>query len=349
MSKGTEFNYDVVKKLVGQGLLYIRIKRGYGFVIGHTSDSDSDIPVVLSTARHDAEPKTQSEYQNLDQSAPSDPAPVQQPSNNTTTDVTSPPLQPGSKQKEENPLDFFDTVVNEFPSTITEPTEMLRYLQKKIVRGRPLEVTNHSVELEGGTNFITVDRENILQTTFEELKDVADPRITFEVQFYGEQAVDSGGPRKEWLRLCNQNIKLKYFDNGLKEHLSEDYFYVGQLISIVLLHNGQLPVYIPEEILQAICLDKCEQLSPCVMELKRGMDTLGVPRFGTKFPLLIHLLRPSAIAKLSVRKLLFLLKAEFSEEGSNRLVYEKAVYTKFVKYVRDVSSGRRAPTLENIL
>ena len=25
------------------------------------------------------------------------------------------------------------------------------------------------------------------------------------------------------------------------------------------------------------------------------------------------------------------------------------MYTKFVKYVRDVSSGRRAPTLENIL
>ena len=162
MSKGTEFNYDVVKKLVGQGLLYIRIKRGYGFVIGHTSDSDSDIPVVLSTARHDAEPKTQSEYQNLDQSAPSDPAPVQQPSNNTTTDVTPPPLplQPGSKQKEENPLDFFDTVVNEFPSTITEPTEMLRYLQKKIVRGRPLEVTNPSVELEGETNFNCRQREH---------------------------------------------------------------------------------------------------------------------------------------------------------------------------------------------
>ena len=96
-----------------------------------------------------------------------------------------------------------------------------------------------------GRQTLTVDRENILQTTFEELKDVADPRITFEVQFYGEQAVDSGGPRKEWLRLCNQNIKLKYFDNGLKEHLSEDYFYVGQLISIVLLQNGQLPVYIP--------------------------------------------------------------------------------------------------------
>jgi len=71
---------------------------------------------------------------------------------------------------------------------------MLRYLQKKIVFGRPLEVTNSSQILEGETNFITVDRHNILETTFEALKHVADPRVTFEVQFYGEQGVDSGGP-----------------------------------------------------------------------------------------------------------------------------------------------------------
>ena len=44
-----------------------------------------------------------------------------------------------------------------------------------------------------------------------------DPRITFEVQFYGEEAEDRGGPRKEWIRLCNQKIQLKYFEQGLKE------------------------------------------------------------------------------------------------------------------------------------
>ena len=166
---------------------------------------------------------------------------------------------------------------------------MLRYLQKKIVSGRPLEVTNSSRILEGETNFITVDRHNILETTFEELKHVADPRVTFEVQFYGEQAVASGGPRKEWIRLCNQKIKDIYFDNGLKEHMSEDYYYIGQMVCIALLQNGQLPVYIPEEILQAIFVEDLE-LPSCVRELKGGMDTLGIPMFGRKFPMLLYLL-----------------------------------------------------------
>lgn len=80
--------------------------------------------------------------------------------------------------------------------------------------------------------------------------------------FLGEQAVDSGGPRKEWIRLCNQQINTKYFDNGVKEHLLEDYFYVGQMISIAFLQNGQLPVYIPEDILQVYLW---ENLSSCFL------------------------------------------------------------------------------------
>ena len=51
-------------------------------------------------------------------------------------------------------------------------------------------------------NFITVNIHNILETTLEELKCVADIRVTFEVQFYSEQAVDSGG-------LRNQKNQLK--------------------------------------------------------------------------------------------------------------------------------------------
>ena len=85
--------------------------------------------------------------------------------------------QPGQKVKVQ-PLeadDFFSTVVNEFPSMIVEPTEMLRYLQKKIVKGRPLDIIDLSAVLEGDVNYITVDRENILETTFEELKNVDDP------------------------------------------------------------------------------------------------------------------------------------------------------------------------------
>ena len=45
LSKQTEYNYDVVKELVGQGLLYIRIKVGFEFVVNenHASNSDSEL------------------------------------------------------------------------------------------------------------------------------------------------------------------------------------------------------------------------------------------------------------------------------------------------------------------
>lgn len=67
LSKGTEYNYDVVKKLVGQGLLYIRIKKGYEFVIEHTSDSDSDLPEIVSAMENNvATTEAQSQYQNVE-------------------------------------------------------------------------------------------------------------------------------------------------------------------------------------------------------------------------------------------------------------------------------------------
>ena len=275
LGKGTEYSY-VVKKLVDQGLLYLRMKKDFQFVIDdNTSDVDSDPPPVLYTPANTSAPPVvlpTSDGDPVPSAVPSPPNTVQQVSHATVND--SPSLVHSLSEQKINGPDEFSTLVNEFPSSISEPTEILRYLQKKIVKGRALEVSDPTMSLEGETNFITVDRDNILQTTFDELKVVADPRVTFEVQFYGEQAVDSGGPRKEWIRLCNQNIKLKYFDHGLKDHLSEDYFYVGQMVCIALLQNGQLPTYIPEENLQAIFVDSDEQsLSPCVFDLKRGMDT----------------------------------------------------------------------------
>ena len=381
LGKQTEYNYDVVKKLVGQGLLYLRIKVGFEFVLNedHTSDSDADLlqvgsletSIVPSNSNGTSKgtsgtvPGTSNGTSGIVPGTSNGTSAIAPGTSNGTSGIVpgtsngtsgivpgtsnetfgivpgtshgtsgiipvtsygtsviipatcngTPGIIPGTsgtsgivpgtsngtsgifpgsladnpgissiyativqheeQQKTESPHDFFCQVVNEFPVHIMEPTEMLRYLQKKIVSGRPLEVTNSSRILEGETNFITVDRHNILETTFEELKHVADPRVTFEVQFYGEQAVDSGGPRKEWIRLCNQKIKDTYFENGLKEHMSEDYFYIGQMVCIALLQNGKLPVYIPEDILQAIFIDEDVELPPCVRELKCGMDTLS--------------------------------------------------------------------------
>ena len=203
---------------------------------------------------------------------------------------------------------------------------MLRFLQKKILLGRDLDVSDVSSELSGDTNYISVDRDNILETTFSELNDVNDPRITFEVQFYGEQAEDRGGPRKEWIRLCNQKIQPKYFEQGLKEHLASDYFYIGQMAAIALLQNGQLPVYIPETVLQNVFTGPYPSTHPCISNLQKGLDTLGIHAVGRKFPQFLHLFRPSENAKLSVKRLLHLLIPKFSEKGSNSLKYEKSAY-----------------------
>ncbi|KAK2552385.1 hypothetical protein P5673_026465 [Acropora cervicornis] len=73
---------------------------------------------------------------------------------------------------------------------------------------------------------------NIKETAFEEFSDVTDPRVTFEIQVCIEVGVDSVGPRKQWLRLCNRNVKLKNFDNGLQEQLVEDFVFVGQMVCI---------------------------------------------------------------------------------------------------------------------
>ena len=161
---------------------------------------------------------------------------------------------------------------------------------------------------------IAVDHANILDTTFKELKTVQDPRVTFQVDFYSEMAQDSGGPRKEWIRLCNQHNKTKFFDHGLKEHLAEEYFFVGQMAGIALLQNGQAPKHFSEDLLNDIFASEERELSPCVLKLRQGLDSLGIHRFARKFPFFLYLPRPSQnYAKQTVPVLIHLLKLKFSE------------------------------------
>ena len=52
----------------------------------------------------------------------------------------------------------------------------------------------------------------------------------------------------------------------------------------------------------------------------------------------LHLLRPTPPQPLTVKNVTNLLKPEFSEEGSNSRTFENAVYTKFMKYLREAAS-----------
>ena len=89
--------------------------------------------------------------------------------------------------------------------------EILKFLQKIFVKGRPLNVADMNTSPEGETNYICVDRENVLQSTFAELESITDYRVTFKVDFLGKMAKDYGGPRKEWIALINKGIKKKIF------------------------------------------------------------------------------------------------------------------------------------------
>lgn len=64
-------------------------------------------------------------------------------------------------------------------------------------------------------------------------------------------------------------------------------------------------------------------------------------QIGCQLPMFLHLLRRNPDHMLTVKQLVHLLKPEFSPEGSNSRSLENKVYAAFVKYMREVASGRR--------
>ena len=179
-----------------------------------------------------------------------------------------------------------------------------------------------------------MDQENVLQSTFAELESITDYRVTFEVDFLGEVARDYGGPRKEWIALVNKAIKKNYFDNGLRDLLADEYFFVGIMVAIALFQNGQLPVYMPETTIQSVF--GSNETSPYILKLREGLHVFYLDILMEEFPVLQHLLRPN-LMPLNAKMILQILKPNFSPDGSTAFSREKSVYGLFVKYVRQVS------------
>ncbi|XP_069109504.1 uncharacterized protein [Argopecten irradians] len=232
----------------------------------------------------------------------------------------------------------------------SNPVEILKFLQANTIVGRKLEVEDvtETIASEGETNHICVDRENILETAFDEIQQIKNFRITLEVDFYGESVSDLGGPRKEFFRLVLMAIKEKYFDHDLRSVLSEDYLTVGKILGLSILQNGPLPTFIRHDVLNEL-FSNDESQSSCIQNLRIGLDEVGIYQIGSRVPSFVFLLRPSN-KKLTVRALTHYLKPNFSETGSNGRVQEGAVYAAFMRYIREVASGRRGTlTLSNIL
>ena len=62
------------------------------------------------------------------------------------------------------------------------------------MRGRPLDILNESEESQGEKLEIFISRDNILEDTFSEIKSFQDFSYPIEVNYFGEEAFDMGGP-----------------------------------------------------------------------------------------------------------------------------------------------------------
>ena len=121
-------------------------------------------------------------------------------------------------------------------NSIENPVDILRAAQKAIVCGRPLEIESLDSTI-GAKNQIMINRHDVFNIAKEELSGNNDLRKTTEVSFYGETARDYGGLRKEFFRLCLQEINEKHFAHGLREEMIDDFNIIGVIFVLSILQN----------------------------------------------------------------------------------------------------------------
>ena len=101
--------------------------------------------------------------------------------------ITSTPLQTASSSSFDIEKEIIEIISDcrkqEFENN---PVEILRIMQKQLVQGRDLEISDATVCINGLTNFIMVDRFNLLKTGLEEIGLLENKFICLEVQFYNE-------------------------------------------------------------------------------------------------------------------------------------------------------------------
>ena len=221
LGPGTEYNYAVVKKMAGQGLLYIKVKQEYEYVYSTEDESDDvllksvydEFPGTTNASESDASAgireavKPEIQISDVYQTSQDGRDDLSEVSNRDTAAVSGQmeaeiqiSYMPDMQQAEDQhfpeattsgrassvPVPTAKQLVSEIHNQgLSDPVEILRFLQEKLIQGRDLDVTSQSEIQEGETNYICIDRLDILKTTFAELTCIENFNITFEVDFMG--------------------------------------------------------------------------------------------------------------------------------------------------------------------
>ena len=59
-------------------------------------------------------------------------------------------------------------------------------METRLVQGRPLDIEHVTQCISGATNFIMVDRSDLMNTVLKEIQHVSNKFVTLDMQFYNE-------------------------------------------------------------------------------------------------------------------------------------------------------------------
>ena len=187
------------KKMAGQGLLYVRVNENSAFCYENRQSDDDSILTKSCFDVEGSDGDIQKRQPEVDATLLS-----------SHDEVVVIDTDTGGEQQvtSSNSKPNIESLINKINERgLSDPVEILRLAQMEIVKGRPLEMTAQNDVIEGDTNYISVDRDNILLSTFEELSSIDDFNITFEVDFMAEMAQDL----QSLTKLLSHSSKNRFF------------------------------------------------------------------------------------------------------------------------------------------
>ncbi|KAJ8050615.1 G2/M phase-specific E3 ubiquitin-protein ligase [Holothuria leucospilota] len=211
-------------------------------------------------------------------------------------------------------------------------------------------------DTEGETYNIYVSREQVLNDLASEVTQANfKSSVPLCVEFFGEDAEDLGGPRRELLQIAVIELVGRVFeknDRGYSlghnpAHMTRMYKAAGVIIGLCLLQGGPdmrlFSTTFVEDFMGA------DDLHTPVGQFAAGMCVTGILKLVRAYPQCMELLRHTPPEPMTMSDMLSMFRKGYSERGSNSRLREEATMSTFIKYLGDVAGGGRVVSLSEIV
>ena len=232
LAPNLSFSYPVIKKIVGQGVLYIQLKAGLEFYYKWDSEDESDF--LFSRVNEEIPPTATTQKSSSSQNIPSDTNMNQGDSVVLSSSINKTELSDESKQ-------FINDIKEK---NLQTPLEILKFIQKTFFKGRTLDVADINTDSKGKQTIFVWSEKTFTSLHLQNWSQ--SHRLSCHIWSWFLGRV---GQRLRWTKegvdsLSEQSYQKNiYFDKGLLDFLADEYFFVCIMVAIALFQNGQLPVY----------------------------------------------------------------------------------------------------------